>query len=52
LYAGGLWYKPPAKMKYAKETSEVSDEGTMLEIFYYRDLSSRGKVTSDETVQP
>jgi hypothetical protein len=42
LYAGGLWYEPPVKIKYAKEASEVSDQDRLLEAVHRRDYLLQG----------
>jgi hypothetical protein len=42
LYAGGLWYEPLVKSKYAKETAEVFAQDRLLEAVYRRDFVLQG----------
>jgi len=45
LYAGGLQYEPLAKIKHAKETSEVFDQDRLLETIYHHDFLIQGPGT-------
>jgi hypothetical protein len=38
MYAGGLWYEPPVKIKDAKKTPEVFDKDSLLETVYRIDF--------------